>query len=803
MSGYTFAGRKVTEAAGAFRDERQRKSVALFLPAALVTALALIPAQSRSAPTDDAGSQEVGEIIVTAQRRAEASVDVPITVTTLDPERLTTANVNQLSDTVRLTTALRFDSQGPAVQPTIRGIGTAVTTSGGGPNVGIYVDGFFTANTYVNDFQLMKVENIQVLKGPQGTLFGRNTTGGAILVTTADPSMEPSAEVAASYGRFNAMKMQGYATTGLTDNIAMDIEGVFQNGDSFKTNLLNEDDTIGEYENWSVRTGLKIEISPTVSAVFRYIHSQTDDPVSQLVNAYVDRDDQAEFFSQVSPAGQAIYGRSSSAGQPLVYFYAPSGTYVTAPDDVVMNDRIGFQNNSDSVQATVKADLGFADLTSYTQYRRDYSPYYGDLDATALPFFNLFVGVEDDTVSQEFLLTSKPGSRLQWTTGANYFTIEDTWDVGASLGGAPFMPFGGSSTRTTSYALFLDGTYDLTDKLSLTAGVRYSYDEVTDAYFLTNPFTAFYTGPDGSIIPVNPAVTPPGSAIPTEDIDHDQLTPRFVLSYKPTDDSSIYASYTRGYKAGILNVGGLSQVPVKPEKISAYEIGYKYDDRILAFDLAGYVYNYRDLQFSSYQNGAAQIRNAQSSDIYGLEAQVRYRATDTVMLYGGLGWTHAEYDSFENAPYYNYCDPSLVFNPLLPDSHACVPIAMGGSGPGALTQVTRDASGLQMQRSPEYTANLGASYDMDLAGGVLTLSGNLYFSSSFYFDANEQFKQGGYEVLTLRAQWVDPSERYTITVFGDNVTDERYQTQVLFSTLGIASVWNAPASYGVTVSAKF
>lgn len=767
-------------------DKRQK----LLSTAALAMALLATPAWAQSTDTED-------EIVVTAQRREEASSDVPITVTTLNADQLASANVNQLVDTARLTTALRFDTQGPAMQPTIRGVGTAVTTSGGGPNVGIYVDGFFNANTYVSNFDLMNVENIQVLKGPQGTLFGRNTTGGAILVTTAEPSSEPEARLSASYGNFNAVRLQGYGTFGLNDNVAVDVEGLYRSGDGYMTDLSTGADDIGAYENWSIRAGVRVDLTPNVTALLRYIHAETDDPTTQLVNAYVDEDGGADFFRFVSAAGQAVYGTSSSLGLPLVYFFAPSSTYATRPGDVLLNPPLSFNTESDTLQATVQADLGFADFTSYTQYRTDDSPYYGDLDATALTFFNIFVGVEDETLSQEFLLNSKPGGRLQWTAGLNFFRIEDTWDVGASFG-TPFAPFGGSSTTTTSYAAFVDGTYELADRWFLTAGARYSYDVVSDAYFTTNFTTTFYEGPQGQIIPVNPLVTPPGTRIAVDDLENDSLTPRVVLRYEPDDVTSIYASYTRGYKAGILNVGGLSQLPVEPEEIDAFELGYKFDNRTLAIDLAAFYYDYQNLQFSSFQNGAAQIRNAEASEIMGLEGQFRWRPTDALSLYGGAAWTHAEYQSFENAPYYSFCDPA----PGATGAIACVPPPFG-AGAGALTQVLADASGLQMQRSPEWTANIGAAYDTEAGGGLLTLSGNLYYTSEFFFDANEQFKQDAYHVLSLRAQWADPSDRYTLAVFGDNVTDERYQTQVLFNTLGIGSVWSAPAVYGVSVSARF
>ncbi len=768
-------------------------------PFSLALSTAVLAALSSSSGWAQQGADTLEEVLVTAQRRAEASIDVPISLTTLSQDQLTTANVNQLADTARLTPGLRFDSQGPAVQPTIRGVGTAVTTSGGGPNVGIYVDGFFQANTYVANFDLLNVENIQVLKGPQGTLFGRNTTGGAILVTTADPSFEPSGSISASYGRFDTQKVQGYATFGLSENVAMDIEGLYRTSDGYVTNNFNGDDEVASYENHSIRTGLLIDVSPDVRVVLRYIHAEVDDPNSQLVNAYVDGGN-ARFFDPVSAGGQAFYGTNSSAGQPLVYFYAPASTYETDPGEITTSERVSFNSESDSFQARVEVDLGFADLTSFTQYREDDSPYYGDLDATALPFFNLFVGVEDETISQEFLLTSKSDSELQWTAGFNYFSVEDTWDVGASFGGAPFMPFGGSSTTTTSYAAFIDTTYQFADRWYLTAGLRYSNDEVSDAYFKTNFSTMFYEGPDGNPIFIDPISTPPGSKIGVDDLDNDSVTPRLVLRYEPTDFSSVYVSYTQGYKSGILNVGGTSQKPVEPEEIEAYEVGYKFDNRKFSLDLAAYFYDYTDLQFSSFQNGAAQIRNAKSSEIYGLEAQSRYQLNEKFSIYGGVAWTHAEYKDFDNAPYYSYCDPTAAVGTAI----GCVPTALGGFGPGALTQVTADASGNEMQRSPEWTGNIGASYDVNnVAGGVLTFSGNLYYSSSFYFDAAEQFEQDSYEVLSLRAQWVDAEGRYEIALYGDNVTDERYQTQVLFNTLGIGSVWNSPVTYGVSATARF
>jgi iron complex outermembrane receptor protein len=722
------------------------------------------------AQTADAQSS-VTEVIVTAQRRDERARDVPISITSVSATQLEAANVVMLSDIPRLAPALRFDSLGSFVQPTIRGVGTAVTTSGGGPNVGIYVDGFYIANPESTAFDLTKIRGIQVLKGPQGTLFGRNTTGGAILVTTADPSTTTGGEFKASYGRFNAQTYQGYVTVGLSDKVAFDVEGQLRKGDGYFTNVIDDDKKVGAYENWSIRTGLKFEVSDNASVLLRYGHSETDDPTLLLTNAYVDRHGSSGMLSRV-PTG--AYGTNSTANRQLVYFYAPPSTYQTQPGKVAFDPAapVGFTNVSDTYQGTVKADLGFADLTSYTQYRKESAVNLEDLDSTALNLFNIYIGIENRTVTQEFLLTSKPGTKLQWTGGLYYFKNRDTYIVNAAFGPPPYIGFGGSSTTTYSYAAYGDLTYEITPQLFLTAGARYGHDEVKDAYF-KQQFTQV--------------------VVPAADYPTNKLTPRVVLRYKPTTMSSLYASYSRGYKAGILNVGGQSTDRVKPEDIDALEAGYKYDGSRLSFDLASYYYFYKNLQVSSFQAGAADITNAAKARIYGLEGSARYRLSDSFDLSLGAAYTHARYRSFPAAAYYSYCDTT----------GAVAALACGAIGPGSITQTSNDSSGYQMPRAPDFTGNLGVNYHTPLADGRLTVSGNLYYTSKFYFDSSKQFSQDAYEVLSLRAQWVDPSKRYTLAVFGDNLTDKRYRTQVLSNTLGVGAVWNSPMTWGASFGAKF
>ncbi|MCX7283228.1 MAG: TonB-dependent receptor plug domain-containing protein, partial [Novosphingobium sp.] len=397
------------------------------------TSLAAIALASLAAPAMAQDASQTGAegndnaIVVTAQRRAEKSVDVPITITTISSEQLADAGINALSDVARLSPALRFDSAAAFVQPTIRGVGTAVTTSGGGANVGIYVDGFYSPNPLAADFELMRLQSVQVLKGPQGTLFGRNTTGGAILLSTADPKEQGEAEITASYGRFNRQRYQAYMTGGLADGLAADVEGMFSKGNGFVRNVTTGSNRDGAYKNWSIRTGLKADVTDSVSVMLRYIHRDVNDPTLVTTSLYTD----------------PVFGPGSQM---------PSSRYTTNPNETATSGPSEALTNADAVQLTIKADLGFADLTSYSQYRNEKTNLVTDLDHTAVNIFLLNYDVDNETVSQEFLLTSHPGSALQWTAGLFYFRNEDIWStyIGTPTPANRFarLRLGGSGTVT-------------------------------------------------------------------------------------------------------------------------------------------------------------------------------------------------------------------------------------------------------------------------------------------------------------------------------------------------------------------
>ncbi len=760
---------------------------------ALIGALAFAPTSALA--QDVTADAAEGEILVTAQRRSEKQVDVPITITAIGAQQLETANVQNLPDIAKLTPGLRFDNAGGFFQPTIRGVGTPVVTSGGGSNVGIYVDNFYIPNTLAADFKLTKVQNVTVAKGPQGTLFGHNTTGGAILVQTADPSTTQEFEGKVSYGRYNELKAQGYGTFGLGDRIAMDLEGMYSRGNGWRTNISNNQ-RVGDWKAWSVRAGLKVELGDNASILLRYQHSDTDDPDPLLTSSYVD----------------PVFG----SGAPI---FALPGEFTTNKNQIASGsnpeDQEFMRIKSDVWQGTIKLDLGFADLASFTQLRKENTDANLELDYSGSHVFELRLPNDNKTWSQEFLLTSKKGSKLQWTGGFFAFENKDIYktffsDVGAAvlspfvaipgvaMPGVPFptpLRIGGSGTTVRTIAGFLDATYEISPQLFLTAGARYSHDSVTGAYF--NGFSA----PDG--------LAPGDATFPhkLKSISGNKLTPRVVLRYKPSDQSSIYASYTQGFKSAIIDAGGTCQNPVnlptpenptgagficsniKPEKINAYEIGYKYSGHGLSVELSGFYYDYKNLQVSVYLAGRANILNAANSKIYGLDGQLSYRMDDHLQFNVGAAWTHARYSSFPGAPVYAKCT---------------FPGCFGGAGGTTFQVISANIKDGPMQRAPEFTANVGASYSTDLGGGKLTTSGSLYYSSKLYFGpSGSQFPQNGYAVLSLRGQWTDPSEHYSISVYGDNVTNSRFLTQVQASSFGLGANWSKPATYGVELGYKF
>jgi iron complex outermembrane receptor protein len=716
-------------------------STAILLSCLASPALAA-EAPDAGAASEDASTSDGNEILVTAQRRAERIQDVPITVSTLSAATLDQAGASSLRDVATLTPAVRFDVRGTEYQPTIRGVGTALNLPGGGSNVGIYVDGFYISNPNATDFQLLNVENVQVLKGPQGTLFGRNTTGGAILVTTSKPSTETRGVMDLAYGSFNELRLQGYVTTGLSDRIAVEIGGLYARGDSFVTNVFTNDNKVGAFENWSIRAGIRAQVTDDFSLMFRYSRQSWDDPRPLLTQPY-ERDG-------------VVYATA---------FYRPGHIQPSAPRQISNDIQTRFEQTSNTYQLTGELDLSGATIRSYTQFYNDYRPILQySVDYSNLKILDQITRFKTQALSQELILSSKGGSRLNYTVGAFYFhNKQELVAVELSSAGAPFAFAANSGATVQSIALFGDVTYEVVDNLFVTGGIRYNNDKHLNGFFRNNSGTSYFP-----------------------ELSNDSLTPRAVVRYAINNSSSVYASFTKGYKAPLFNIGGNAAanfVPIRSEQISAYEVGFKSSTRKLQFSVSGYYYDYKNLQLNSFalinNTPTVRIDNAASSKIYGIDAEVQYWVTPSFKVFGAVGWTHARFDQFPTAPRF-----------VETATHT-------------LAQIQGDASGYHMARAPEFTGNAGAVYSFEAMGGKVELSANVYYSSMFYFDVSQQLPQNSYALVNLGARWTDPSGKWTLGVTGSNVTNAGYYTQASQGTYGVGAAYGAPATVEGSVRFRF
>jgi iron complex outermembrane receptor protein len=240
--------------------------------------------------------------------------------------------------------------------------------------------------------------------------------------------------------------------------------------------------------------------------------------------------------------------------------------------------------------------------------------------------------------------------------------------------------------------------------------------------------------------------------------------------------------------------GPAGQSPIKPETLSAFEVGYKYAASGLSFDLAAYYNDWKDIQVSNFElvggSTLSIITNAAAAHIYGLEGQMRYNISREFEANLSAAYTHARYASFPDSPAYNQCLSAACAGP-------------GFANFGSFVVSPTDATGDTLPRSPSLTSSLGLTYTTPLAGGKFGLTGNLYYTSKVYFDTSDQTSQGGYATLGLRAQWTDPSDHYTLALYGNNVTNRHYIGELLEITGAIGAVWAPPATVGGSIRIKF
>jgi len=713
--------------------------------ALLAGAACLVPSVALAQAQDGAGVTETGDIVVTAQRRSERFVDVAATVSVISAEQLSDSGITNSHDLRLLTPGLNVTQQGIYTQPTIRGVGTTVTGPGADPNVAIYVDGVYQPNQGAALFDFANIERVETLKGPQGTLYGRNATGGALVVTTRAPSLDAqSGRFEASYGSFNETSFSGYYNLPLGDSIAANLAVYDRRNDGYTENVArnNEDSSVSESFNARGR----ILIQPTDDIRFILTASRT-----------VSFDSTA--FSYLPLNNNAIGGAATQAAQLGVGDHERIAMN-TAPYGKVAAWALNFN-------AEISGDWGT--LTSISSWAEVKTPFQTDLDGTEANIQSFRSQPQQaQTSSQEFIYASPDLGSFSWIGGVYYIRDNAFSDVQVCLGAAcpaspPFAPY--AEQETTAYAVYAEGTLDLTDSLHLVAGGRYSSEEKTAQ---------------------NRNASPSGVLMLDAREEWDSFTPL-------SGQSSMFASYSQGFKSGLFDAGNTGNctsvadpdcafagIPVEPEEVTAYEVGYKYNAGGTNFSLSAYFNEYSNIQINALNAVNQQVLyNAAAGEIYGAEAEFATNLNDYFSIRTGLAYTHTEYTDFPNGQNF-------------------VPNGVGGNA-----QTTGDNSGNQMIRSPEWTAFGVLTYTQPFSAGTLESSLTASYSDAYFWHVDNRLEQPAYTIINSSITWFAPDDSWHVRIFGDNLTDEETMLYVREATVGDFASYGKPRSWGISVGAKF
>ncbi|WP_116364808.1 TonB-dependent receptor [Parahaliea mediterranea] len=664
-----------------------------------------------------AWAQGLEEVLVTAQKREEGLQDVPISVEAFGEQRIDNLAARDIGDLGAFTP--NVDISGGANQPNyaIRGIGTDDFGIGADPAVGVYVDGVYVGRSGGSKVAFNDIARVEILNGPQGTLFGRNAAAGAIQYVTNKPVNETEGWARATLGNYDRRQLEGVFNLPLTDSLYFRTGLLYDKRDGWVDNLFNGDDLARRYNK-------------SVNAQLRWLPTDSLDIILRAEYDEVDQDSR--------PASSAVWGPRDNG---------PGFTKVES-EERLAETRYLFGSS-----LHVTWDLGAATLTSITAWRKysTFNPEEKDGSAELLYRFNDLNRERNKQFSQEFRLDGEFGERWRWTTGVNYTWEHARQQSGITLGpesldkliaereiGLPYsalMPgqpldiafqviadpynrrafdsgFDAYNSGVDfnenifidgeyeSYAAFADATFDLTDTLSLTAGLRYTDDNKEfGRYVEFNEYVLAFAFPTETRIDANGNYDPNGElGYLVSEESWSQVTPRFVVDWAVADDVLLYASYSEGYKAGGFNSAGEILAPAfDPEEVTNYEIGMKssWFDNTLRVNAAVFRYEYDNLQELRFIEGACLNSSTgaylfETSDVEGdgAEISISWLPIPALELFFNTGLLDAEYT--------RRADRTVV-------DGACQVI---------------DRSGEDFARSPDLNFSVGGNYTWDFDSGA-------------------------------------------------------------------------------------
>lgn len=717
-------------------------------------------AMSAVAVAQDAPSQEpevtsVDDIIVSARRRDEALKDVPLAVTALGQARLEQTGGTDLTvlqqQTPNATVQVARGSNSTLIS-FIRGVGQQDPLWGFEPGVGLYIDDVYVARPQGAVLDVFDVQRIEVLRGPQGSLYGRNTVGGAIKYVTSRLSPETEVSVKAAYGSFNQIDFLGRASVPLTDDFRVGAAVARYTRDGYGTNL----NTGAEHYDKDVTAfRASAEWTPRDEVFVRLTYDRT-------------ADDSAPRHGHRELAGVGV----GAGVQPSVY-----DTFAGVGDE----NSVETEGFAMTVQAEVSDNWTLKAIAARREGRTDTVI---DFDNTPAPTLDIPAYYEDEQTTLEFQGLFDY-DRIQGVVGVFYLDGRAEGAFDTILGGAGIVIGTGGFVETTSLSAFFDLNFDITDRLHLSVGGRYTLDDKTGDVFRANYLGATRSPLLGGAVRAPLLVRTDYTNAKT----FDQFTPKVSLSYDFSDDITGYASFSQGFKSGGFDMRGDAVFTPNtvngydPETVDSYELGLKGRVGILSFSSAVFYNQYQDQQVTTQVPAvggiASFVDNVGQSTFYGAEFEGALSLTDSLTANFAVGYLNSEFDEF-----LRYNLTTMVFEDI--------------------------SSQVVLQNAPEWTGYLGLTWNGMLAGGELAITPQVSYRgdySQFEFP-NPILDQEAYALVDLSAVWTSPDDRFTVGIFGKNLTEEEYRVGgynfpgALFND-SIIGYYGPPRTVTASVQVKF
>jgi iron complex outermembrane receptor protein len=705
------------------------------------------------AQTGDFEAPGLQEVIVTAQKRAENVATVPMVVSVLTGQQLLETGIDSTQQLEWATPGLVFGNTNGNAVPYIRGVGSDLLTPGQDSPIGFYLDGVYLPLVSSLIQQFGDISRIEILKGPQGTLYGRNTTGGAINIITRDPSPTFSADATVSGGNDGYAKATTYVTGGLADGLSANFSGVYTAHNGF-VNVVNTGEHLDNLDQFGLRAKLKYVLDDSWNVLFGadYLekHDTSDAVYTDLVGSNV------PLPPGVGPA------------------FRPYTTY-TNLDPPPQRAATDFGAN-----LTVRGHMSWADFTAITGFRDDYLISSTDGDGTTLPLYAYQAVEGEQQFTQEAQLTSSGSGPLQWIGGL-YFLEANAFEgpvkvwSGIALTEPPNAAVISGRTHIDSYAGYGQASYELPAGFKLVGGLRTTYEQ-RELTAQSNFETNFLSPAERLLVPVNPSknwtATNPKATVQWED-----------------PGQLLYASYSTGFKAGsygLLNPG--SAGPLDPEKIKAYELGGKHDLPFLNhghLDWAVFYYNYKNLQVSVQDpatGGEDAAQNAASSINRGVDLDLAIPIVRALTATVSMEYLDARYESYPNAAVYN--------------------IVAGELDSASYTKSV-DATGNREERAPVLTSTVQLQWLLPISTGNISTTATYYHNSGFYLDAGDQFQQKGYNLANLYVQYAPHGNRWNVAAWVNNAFNATVIGGIGVSPYAVGAFYNDPRLYGLSASVHF